>query len=65
MPMASFGPPVPQFNSLTIAKRLRDDIPPEQMNLDVPATSPYAVWTMFGITAIIVTLFVLAYLLRP
>jgi hypothetical protein len=62
--MASSGPPVPQFNTLTIAKRLRDDIPPDRMHLDVLTTGPYAVWTMFVITAILVTLFVVSYLLR-
>jgi len=62
--MAVSGPPVPQFKTPTIAKRLRDDIPPDRMDLDVPDTSPYAVWAMFLVVAVIVILFVVAYLFR-
>ncbi|HYS73958.1 MAG TPA: hypothetical protein VEO96_08270 [Thermoplasmata archaeon] len=57
------GPPVPQFNTPTIVNRIRDDIPPEVMTHDVPGTSPYAVWGMFIVTAIVVILFVAGYLL--
>ncbi len=57
------GPPVPQFKTPTIVKRIRDDIPPDRMRPDVPETNPYAVWGMFFVLGIIVVLFVLAYLL--
>jgi len=34
------------------------------MDLDVPDTGPYAVWAMFLVVAIIVILFVVAYLFQ-
>ncbi len=57
------GPPLPQLETPTIVKRIRDDIPPDRMRSDVPDTNPYAVWGMFFVVAIIVILFVLAYIL--
>ena len=61
--MAVAGPPLPQFQTLTIAKRLRTDIPPNRMNLDVPETSPDAVWIMFLIMTVIAVLSVVGFLL--
>src|SRR6267143_2029113 len=54
----------PRTHLADLAKRLRDDIPPDRMDLDVPDTGPYAVWAMFLVVAIIVILFVVAYLFQ-
>ena len=52
----------PELTSLNVAKNFRTDLPPDAGPLR--ETSPYAVWGMFFIIAVIVVLFVVGYLLR-
>ena len=55
----------PELTSLNVAKNFRTDLPPDAGPLreSAPETSPYAVWGMFSIMAVIVVLFVVSYLL--